>query len=475
MAISSATPAPSARMWMMRRTRPSMHSRFSCHSSRSRSAAMFRSCRSRSASPRRSGSPICCARCWGPAPSSSSAPTSATTTPTRRRRPWTSARRLPSRPVIPTPSATTTPVGSSPCVALSSGRAAPTSPSTCSTCVHPPTPPAIRPGSSATAPSLSPVALEPRENAGGNGVAIVAGEPPERHVRTSLDFGDEAAATLADGGHDGPAAVEELAHGGHKPRRQALHLADLVDEIDVDTWAHGERGPRRGLEHARIDAVLSHAGAAAAVDVSHDRALAVERDQLEPLANAPAAHLLGEEPAETRAREPGRYRADHRGLANPGRSGDQQRHSRRPPSSARAGYVESRVAGEEAGRHEPEARAMDRHHWPVLWPWDVVDPHRVPENDIAVDERAVRLDPPRQAIGSTCLIHELAGRVLLRRIIGGDPEVRTEEASPPQQGRVGEEKWRAVLSRLEDIGDGLAESVPGPGVHDLPEAARAEI
>src|SRR5262249_56827813 len=68
-----------------------------------------------------------------------------------------------------------------------------------------------------------------------------------------------------------------------------------------------------------------------------------------------------------------------------------------------------------------------------------------------------------------------AGRVLLRRVIGGDPEVRTEEAGPLQQGRVGQEKWRAVLSRLEDIGDRLAESVPGPGVHDLPESARAEI
>src|SRR5215469_3275140 len=146
-----------------------------------------------------------------------------------------------------------------------------------------------------------------------------------------------------------------------------------------------------------------------------------------------------------------------------------------PTKSSGPGYVESGVPREEAGRHEPEARAMDGHHRPVLWPWDVVDPHRVPENDIAVDERAVRLDPPRQTIASTCLIHELAGRVLLRRVIGGDPEVRTEEAGSLQQGRVGEEKWRAVLSGLEDIGDGLAESVPGPGVHDLPEAARAEI
>src|SRR5262245_58523180 len=141
--------------------------------------------------------------------------------------------------------------------------------------------------------------------------------------------------------------------------------------------------------------------------------------------------------------------------------------------SSGTGYVESRVPREEACRHEPEARAMDGHHWPVLRPGDVVDPHRVPENDIAVDERAVRLDPPRQTIASTSLIHELAGRVLLRRVIGRNPEVRTEEAGPLQQGRVGEEKWRTVLSGLEDIGDGLAESVPGPGVHDLPEAARA--
>src|SRR5262249_17158085 len=64
--------------------------------------------------------------------------------------------------------------------------------------------------------------------------------------------------------------------------------------------------------------------------------------------------------------------------------------------------------------------------------------HRVPENHIAVDERAVRLDPPRQPIASTSLIHELAGRVLLGRVIGGDPQVRLEEAGPHQQGRVGQ-------------------------------------
>src|SRR5215831_12833155 len=148
---------------------------------------------------------------------------------------------------------------------------------------------------------------------------------------------------------------------------------------------------------------------------------------------------------------------------------------RTPMESSGAGDVESRVPREEASRHESEARTMDGHHWPVLWPRDVGNAHRVPENHIAVDERAVRLDPPRQPIASTSLIHELAGRVLLGRVIGGDPQVRLEEAGPPQQGRVGQEKWRAVLSGLEDISDRLAENVPGSGVHDFPEAARAGI
>src|SRR5215469_6916784 len=117
-----------------------------------------------------------------------------------------------------------------------------------------------------------------------------------------------------------------------------------------------------------------------------------------------------------------------------------------PTESSGTGYVESRVPREEAGRHEPEARAMDGHHRPVLWPRDVGNAHRVPENHIAVDERAVRLDPPRQPIASRSLIHELAGRVLLGRVIGGDPQVRLEEAGPREQGRAGQEKWRAILS-----------------------------
>jgi hypothetical protein len=41
------------------------------------------------------------------------------------------------------------------------------------------------------------VVPEPGEDAGEDGVAIVAAEPPERHVRASLDLGDEAPAALA--------------------------------------------------------------------------------------------------------------------------------------------------------------------------------------------------------------------------------------------------------------------------------------
>src|SRR5215831_11812089 len=224
------------------------------------------------------------------------------------------------------------PAGSSARAWRSSGRAALILPSACSTSARPPTPPVIRPGSSATAPLRSRMVLEPGEDTGGDGVAIVAGESPERHVRPSLDCVDEAPTALADGSHDGPAAVEQRAHGGHEPRRQALHLADLVDEIDVDASVHGERGPRRGLEHARIDAILAYARTAAAVDVSHGRAAAVEGDQLEAPAHAPDAHLLGEEPAERRAREPGRDGVDRGGLANSGRPGDQERHGGRAPS-----------------------------------------------------------------------------------------------------------------------------------------------
>src|SRR5215831_18278083 len=166
-----------------------------------------------------------------------------------------------------------------------------------------------------------------------------------------------------------------------------------------------------------------------------------------------------------------------RPVSSEGESSAQSRATipRMPMKSSGTGYVESRVSREEAVRHEPEARAMDGHHWPVLWPRDVGNAHRVPENHIAVDERAVRLDPPRQPIASTSLIHELAGRVLLGRVIGGDPQVRLQEAGPHQQGRVRQEKWRTILSGLEDIRDRLAEYVPGPRVHDFPEAARAGI
>jgi hypothetical protein len=60
---------------------------------------------------------------------------------------------------------------------------------------------------------------------------------------------------------------------------------------------------------------------------------------------------------------------------------------------ARPGYVECRVAVEEADRLEHETGVVDRHDGPVLWPGEVGEPESVPEDDVGPVDVAVGLDP----------------------------------------------------------------------------------
>ena len=56
-------------------------------------------------------------------------------------------------------------------------------------------------------------------------------------------------------------------------------------------------------------------------------------------------------------------------------------------------YVECRVAVEEASWLEHETGVVDRHDGPVLWPREVGEPERVPEDDVGPVDVAIGLDP----------------------------------------------------------------------------------
>src|SRR5262245_34425952 len=47
------------------------------------------------------------------------------------------------------------------------------------------------------------------------------------------------------------------------------------------------------------------------------------------------------------------------------------------------------IRSEEGDRHEPESRCMRGHHRPVLWSRQMQDRERIPEHDVAIDDRPV--------------------------------------------------------------------------------------
>src|SRR5438067_1495575 len=114
----------------------------------------------------------------------------------------------------------------------------------------------------------------------------------------ALHLGDETGAALSHGRDDGAGRIEQPGDRIGERARKALHLADLVDEVDGPLLER-ERRQRDGVERAHVDAVAadpvrraqSHAGepGGAAVETLDPKA--------QPLA-ASAPDLVGEEAAE---------------------------------------------------------------------------------------------------------------------------------------------------------------------------------
>src|SRR5260370_10066186 len=133
-------------------------------------------------------------------------------------------------------------------------------------------------------------------------------------------------------------------------------------------------------------------------------------------------------------------------------------------------YVQRGVAVEETGWLEREAAPRDRHHRPVLWPGEVRGPERVPDHDVVAVDVPVTGDEGGQPGSARMLVHEIAGRIALCRVVPGDPEMVGREPGPlvegrgrvVQQGRRGFGVQR-VAHRAAEPGRALgADHPPGP-------------
>src|SRR3954451_20950451 len=91
-------------------------------------------------------------------------------------------------------------------------------------------------------------------------------------------------------------------------------------------------------------------------------------------------------------------------------------------AAAGFGDVEHRVAVEETVRLERELGVVDRHDRPVLRAREVGQAERVPEDHVRVFQVAVRGGIFGQPVPAGVLVDQVAGRVTLLRVVGGDPQ-----------------------------------------------------
>ena len=59
---------------------------------------------------------------------------------------------------------------------------------------------------------------------------------PKQGFRLALDFRNETGAMQGDSRHDRRPAGKQRPHRGDKPLREALHLADLIHNVDSGAW-----------------------------------------------------------------------------------------------------------------------------------------------------------------------------------------------------------------------------------------------
>ncbi len=91
-------------------------------------------------------------------------------------------------------------------------------------------------------------------------------------------------------------------------------------------------------------------------------------------------------------------------------------------------HIESRVALEEADRFEREADVGYRHDGPFFRARNVMYIHDIPEDDIGVLDRTIRLCPGGQSAATRMLIGIIARRVALLGRVRRHPEVLVNKA-----------------------------------------------
>ena len=118
-----------------------------------------------------------------------------------------------------------------------------------------------------------------------------------------------------------------MPHRADERLRQALHLADLVDEMNCGALARAVQRSCKPIDGRHVDAVFAHARRGQ-IDVRDDRRFARERDETESPSLAAGTDLLGIESGQTKSAKALTCGPQGSRLADAGPSCQEQRHNR---------------------------------------------------------------------------------------------------------------------------------------------------
>lgn len=157
----------------------------------------------------------------------------------------------------------------------------------------------------------------------GDPVAVGGRELGKDDVFARLDLGDEPITAARHGRYHRAPRAEELPHGATEERREALHLADLVEEEQVDRGLWRERAARDRFERAEIDPVAADAVRGVEVRPGERPALAVEGLEEKAAPGRPFADLSREEAPDADLGQQGRSSRERGRLARAGTASQQ--------------------------------------------------------------------------------------------------------------------------------------------------------
>src|SRR4029453_11506943 len=127
-----------------------------------------------------------------------------------------------------------------------------------------------------------------RHNPVDQAVAVRARNRPHIDVRSLLYFGDKPAPSLTDRGDKRTTRIEKPPDGQNERRRQRFHLADFVDQIQIEPLVGLKSALGDAADRGHINTVLADTWAGE-IHVRDDCALTVECRKAKALAFAARA------------------------------------------------------------------------------------------------------------------------------------------------------------------------------------------